>query len=61
MSVSFTSHNMRDTFISNAVMKKISWKTIIEWVGQRDYKMMDRYVKTTKGFEEKEMETLYGR
>jgi hypothetical protein len=56
-----TSHNMRDTFISNAVMKKISWKAIIEWVGQRDYKMMDRYVKTTRGFEEKEMETLYGR
>lgn len=56
-----TSHNLRDTFISNAVMKKVSWKAIIDWVGQRDYKMMDRYVKTTKGFEEREMDTLYGR
>jgi len=44
-----------------AKSRSIESPLMLGQVGQRDYKMMDRYVKTTKGFEEREMDTLYGR
>jgi len=56
----YTSHNFRDTFISNAVQKSVNWKSIIGWVGQTSYTMMDRYIGLTKPFEEGEMKKLYG-
>jgi integrase len=55
-----TSHNFRDTFISLAVTKGVNWKSILKWVGQSSYKIMDRYIHLTKPFEESEMKKLYG-
>jgi hypothetical protein len=55
-----TSHNFRDTFISLAVIKGVNWKSILKWVGQSSYSIMDRYIKLTLPFEESEMKKLYG-
>lgn len=54
-----TSHNFRDTFISLAVTKGVNWKSILKWVGQSSYKIMDRYIHLSKPFEESEMKKLY--
>jgi hypothetical protein len=54
-----TSHNFRDTFISLAVTKGVNWKSILKWVGQSSYKIMDRYIHLTTPFEESEMKKLY--
>ena len=55
-----TSHNFRDTFISLAVTKGVNWKSILKWVGQSSYRIMDRYIHLSKPFEESEMKKLYG-
>ena len=55
-----TSHNFRDTFISLAVTKGVNWKSILKWVGQSSYSIMERYIHLTKPFEESEMKKLYG-
>jgi integrase len=54
-----TSHNFRDTFISLAVTKGVNWKSILKWVGQSSYRIMDRYIHLSKPFEESEMKKLY--
>lgn len=54
-----SSHNFRDTFISQAVTKGVNWKSILKWVGQSSYKIMDRYLHLSKTFEESEMKKLY--
>lgn len=56
-----TSHNFRDTFISQAVTKGVNWKSILKWVGQSSYKIMDRYIHLSKTFEESEMKKLYAK
>jgi integrase len=55
-----TSHNFRDTFISLAVIKSVNWKSILKWVGQSSYSIMDRYIHLTKPFEESEMKKMFG-
>ena len=55
-----TSHNFRDTFISLAVTKGVNWKSILKWVGQSSYSVMDRYIHLTKPFEESEMKKMLG-
>ena len=55
-----TSHNFRDTFISLAVTKGVNWKSILKWVGQSSYSIMDRYIHLTRPFDESEMNKLYG-
>ncbi len=55
----YTSHNFRDTFISNAVQASINWKSILTWVGQTSYQIMDRYIELTPDFEKKEMEKMF--
>jgi len=55
-----TSHNFRDTFISLAVEKGVNWKSILKWVGQSSYKIMDRYIHLSRPFDVREMEKLYG-
>lgn len=55
-----TSHNFRDTFISLAVIKGVNWKSILKWVGQSSYSIMDRYIHLTKPFEESEMRKMFG-
>ena len=56
----YTSHNFRDTFISLSVMKGVNFKSILKWVGQSSYAVMDRYVKLNKPFQRKEMKKLFG-
>ena len=55
----YTSHNFRDTFISNAVEAGINWKSIITWVGHSSYDMMDKYIKTSPEFNRREMDKMY--
>lgn len=55
----YTSHNFRDTFISLAVAKGINWKSILRWVGQSSYQIMDRYIHLSDTFEEAEMNKMY--
>lgn len=55
----YDSHNFRDTFISNAVQASVNWKSILQWVGQTSYKIMDRYIHLSPEFERGEMEKMY--
>lgn len=55
----YTTHNFRDTFISLAVSKGVNWKSILLWVGQSSYKVMDRYVSLSKTFNDKEMAKMF--
>jgi integrase len=55
----YTSHNFRDTFISNAVQASINWKSILKWVGQTSYQIMDRYIHLTPEFEKNEMQKMF--
>lgn len=51
----YSSHNMRDTFISVCVQKDVNFKSILTWVGQSSYAIMDRYIELTDEFNKKEM------
>jgi len=51
----YSSHNMRDTFISVHVQKDVNFKSILTWVGQSSYEIMDRYIELTDEFNKKEM------
>ncbi len=53
------SHSGRDTFITNAVMAKVDWKTILTWVGQKSYTIMDRYIGITDDYSEGEMSKMF--
>jgi hypothetical protein len=55
----YTSHNFRDTFISNAVQARINWKSILKWVGQTSYSIMDKYIHLTPEFEKEEMSKMF--
>jgi hypothetical protein len=54
-----TSHNFRDTFISIAVQSGVNFKSILQWVGQSSYQIMDRYIKLNKEFNKSEMKKMY--
>lgn len=41
----YGSYASRDTFISMAVQGHADWKSILLWVGQKSYTIMDRYIK----------------
>ncbi len=43
--VDYGTYASRDTFISRAVEGKADWKSILLWVGQSSYTIMDRYIK----------------
>ena len=55
----YTSHNFRDTFISLAVFKGVNWKSILKWVGQSSYKVMDRYIELSRPFDTNEMTKMF--
>lgn len=55
----YGTHNGRDTFISNAVMAGVDFKTILIWVGQKSYSIMDRYIKVTDDHQQKQMGKVY--
>jgi site-specific recombinase XerD len=54
-----TTHNFRDTFISQAVQSGINFKSILQWVGQSSYAIMDRYIHLSPEFNRREMIKLY--
>ncbi len=54
-----TSHNFRDTFISQAVQSGVNFKSILQWVGQSSYTIMDRYIHLSPEFNKREMQKLY--
>lgn len=56
----YASHNMRDTFISVCVHREVNFKSILLWVGQSSYAIMDRYVELTDEFNKKEMGKTQG-
>lgn len=55
----YTSHNFRDTFISEAVQGGVNFKSILKWVGQSSYTIMDRYIKLSPKFNEREMKKMF--
>ncbi|MFW6017043.1 MAG: tyrosine-type recombinase/integrase [bacterium] len=55
----YTSHNFRDTFISLAVHKGVNLKSILKWVGQSSYQIMDRYIKLDSKFQQEEMNKMF--
>ena len=54
----YSSHNFRDTFISIAVQRGVNFKSILKWVGQSSYAIMDRYVELSDEFNAVEMEKM---
>lgn len=54
----FSSHNLRDTYISIAVQKGVNFKSILKFVGQSSYAIMDRYIKLTNDFERLEADKM---
>jgi site-specific recombinase XerD len=45
---SYTSHNGRDTFITNSLASKVDVPTLLKMVGQESYEVMKRYNKVSK-------------
>lgn len=54
-----TTHNFRDTFISQAVQSGVNFKSILLWVGQSSYAIMDRYIHLSPEFNKQEMMKLF--
>lgn len=54
----YTSHNGRDTFITMCVEKGIDWKSILKFVGQSSYKIMDRYMSPNPQYQEEQARKL---
>lgn len=54
----YGSHCGRDTFITMCVQKGVDWKTILKWVGQSSYRIMDRYIKVTDQYQQEQMNKL---
>jgi integrase len=55
---SYTSHNGRDTFITNSLASKIEVPTLLKMVGQESYEVMKRYNKVSKELRIKDMELV---
>ena len=55
----YSTHNARDTFISMAVEAGVDWKSILGWVCQSSYSIMDRYIKITEEFQQNQMNKVF--
>jgi site-specific recombinase XerD len=55
----YGSHCGRDTFISKCVQKGVDWKTILTWVGQSSFTIMNRYIKVTNQYEQDQMNKAF--
>lgn len=51
----YTTHNARDTFITNAVRSGVDLVTIMDWVGQSKFEVMRKYIKLNDEHKEKMM------
>jgi hypothetical protein len=55
----YSSHSCRDTYISNCVEAGVNWKSILQWVGQSSYTIMNRYIKIQPKHMEDEMRKVF--
>ena len=51
----YTSHNMRDTFISICVKRNVNLKTVMVWAGLRKFETLEHYIDLDDDFIEAEM------
>ncbi|MBN1182362.1 MAG: phage integrase SAM-like domain-containing protein [Bacteroidales bacterium] len=51
----YTSHNMRDTFISICVKSGVNYTSILKWAGLKKYQTLDHYIDLDDDFERQEM------
>lgn len=54
----YATHSGRDTFISMCVQSGVDWKSILGWVGQSSYAIMDRYINLTDDYQKEQMKKL---
>jgi integrase len=55
----YGTHCGRDTFITLSVLAGTNWKSILSWVGQSSYKIMNRYIKILPKYQENEMKNIF--
>ena len=55
----YTSHNARDTFITQAVQAGVDWKTILRWTGQSSFTIMGRYIGKSDDYEAEQMNKVF--
>jgi len=51
----------RDTFITMAVTGKVDWKSILKWLGQSSYTIMDRYIKIEDAIQIKAIKSIFSK
>jgi integrase len=56
--VNFGSYASRDTFITMCFEAGVDWKTILQFVGQSSYTIMDRYIKLFDSYKQKQTDKL---
>jgi integrase len=55
----YGTHSGRDTFITMCVQAGVDWKSILGWVGQSSYAIMDRYIDLNDRYQVEQMEKLH--
>jgi integrase len=55
----YGTHCGRDTFITLAVLAGTNWKSILAWVGQSSFKIMNRYISILPKYQENEMKNVF--
>ena len=55
----YGTHSCRDTFITLAVLANVNWKSILSWVGQSSYSIMNRYIKLVPEHQMEEMKKVF--
>ena len=59
--IDYGTYASRDTFISMAVQGHADWKSILLWVGQSSYKIMDRYIKIEDATQIKAIKSIFSK
>lgn len=59
--IDYGTYASRDTFISRAVEGKADWKSILLWVGQSSYTIMDRYIKIEDATQIKAIKSIFSK
>jgi integrase len=59
--IDYGTYASRDTFITMAYNGRADWKSILKWVGQSSYAIMDRYIKTDDATQIKAIKTIFSK
>ena len=59
--IDYGTYASRDTFISMAVQGHTDWKSILKWVGQSSYTIMDRYIKIEDSTQIKAIKSIFSK